>query len=70
MALNKFAEETGVAVVVVHPLRKSLADNDSLDRVSRSEGIAGTTARYRLETIASPTSPGFPSAVSEWGQGS
>lgn len=39
--LKKLADETGVAVVVVHHLRKQAADGDPLDMVSGSTGLTG-----------------------------
>lgn len=39
--LKKFADETGIAVVIVHHLRKMAADGDPLDMVSGSTGLTG-----------------------------
>lgn len=39
--LKKLADETGVAVVIVHHLRKAAADDDPLDAVSGSTGLTG-----------------------------
>jgi len=39
--LKKLADETGVAIVVVHHLRKMAADGDPLDMVSGSTGLTG-----------------------------
>jgi len=39
--LKKFVEETGVAVVIVHHLRKMAAESDPLDMVSGSTGLTG-----------------------------
>lgn len=39
--LKKLADETGVAIVIVHHLRKMAADGDPLDMVSGSTGLTG-----------------------------
>ena len=39
--LKALADETGVAVVIVHHLRKQAADDDPLDAVSGSTGLTG-----------------------------
>lgn len=39
--LKRLADETGVAVVIVHHLRKAAADDDPLDAVSGSTGLTG-----------------------------
>ncbi len=39
--LKQLADETGVAIVVVHHLRKMAADNDPFDAVSGSTGLTG-----------------------------
>ena len=39
--LKKLADETGVAIVIVHHLRKMASDGDPLDMVSGSTGLTG-----------------------------
>jgi RecA-family ATPase len=39
--LQQIASETGVAIVVVHHLRKSAADHDPFDKVSGTLGLSG-----------------------------
>jgi hypothetical protein len=39
--LKQLADETGVAIVVVHHLRKQAADGDPFDKVSGSTGLTG-----------------------------
>lgn len=39
--LKRFADETGIAVVIVHHLRKMASDADPLDMVSGSTGLTG-----------------------------